>query len=225
MKKYIVSILFLLSISLHSQTTITKTLGDYSILKVYNGIELELIKSEKQELVITGEKSEKVKVKNSNNTLKIYLKFPETLANGKVKIVLYYSKNINTVDANEGATITAKNFKQSQLEVKTQEGALINMVIETKHLTVKSVSAGVVKLSGTTKNQNVEVSDSGVYHGYNLKATDASIIRAAIGGKAEVNVGETLDAKIRFGGTIFYKGNPEVLKTKKVLGGTIEAKN
>ena len=68
MKKYIVSILFLLSISLHSQTTITKTLGDYSILKVYNGIELELIKSDKQELVITGEKSEKVKVKNSNNT-------------------------------------------------------------------------------------------------------------------------------------------------------------
>ncbi len=225
MKKYIVSILLLLSISLYSQTTITKTLGDYSILKVYNGIELELIKSDKQELVISGEKSEKVKVKNSNNTLKIYLKFPETLANGKVKIVLYYSKKINTIDANEGATITAKNFKQSQLEVKTQEGALINMVIETKHLTVKSVSAGVVKLTGTTKNQHVEVNDAGVYHGYNLKATDASIIRAAIGGKAEVSVGETLDAKIRFGGTIYYKGKPEVLKTKKVLGGTIEAKN
>jgi len=225
MKKYLVSILFLLSISLYSQTTITKTLGDYSILKVYNGIELELINSDKQELVISGEKSEKVKVKNSNNTLKIYLKFPETLANGKVKIVLYYSKKINTIDANEGATITAKNFKQSQLEVKTQEGALINMVIETKHLTVKSVSAGVVKLTGTTKNQHVEVNDAGVYHGYNLKATDASIIRAAIGGKAEVSVGETLDAKIRFGGTIYYKGKPEVLKTKKVLGGTIEAKN
>ena len=184
-----------------------------------------MIESDKQELIITGEKSEKVKVKNTNNTLKIYLRFPETLANGKVKVVLYYSKNINTVDANEGATITAKGFKQNQLEVKTQEGALINMVVETKHLTVKAVSAGVVKLTGTTKNQNVEVSDSGVYHGYNLKASDASIIRAAIGGKAEVTVGETLDAKIRFGGTIFYKGTPEVLKTKKVLGGTIEAKN
>ena len=225
MKKYIVNILFLLSLSLFSQTTITKTLGDYSILKVYNGIDLELVESDKQELIITGEKSEKVKVKNTNNTLKIYLSFPETLANGKVKVVLYYSKKINTVDANEGATITSKSFKQNQLEVKTQEGALINMVIETKHLTVKAVSAGVVKLTGTTKNQNVEVSDSGVYHGYNLKASDSSIIRAAIGGKAEVSVGETLDAKIRFGGTIFYKGTPEVLKTKKVLGGTIEAKN
>lgn len=225
MKNYIVGILFLLSISTVGQTTITKTLGDYTTLKVYNGIDVKLVKSDKQEMIITGEKSEKVKVKNSNNTLKISLRFPETLANGKVKITLYYSKNIQTIDVNEGAMVTAKDFNQSQLEVKAQEGALINMVVTTKHLTVKSVSGGVIKLTGTTKNQNVEVTDSGVYHAYNLKASDSSVIRAAIGGKAEVNVGETLDAKIRFGGTIFYKGKPEVLKTKKVLGGTIEAKN
>ena len=225
MKKFILFTLFFISISAISQTSITKTLGDFSVLKVYNGIDVELIPSDKQELVIQGEKSEKVKIKNANNTLKIYLKFPETLANGNAKVTLYYSKNISIIDANEGATITAKNFKQSQLDVKTQEGAMINMVIDTKHLEVKSVSGGVVKLTGTTKNQHVEVSDSGVYHGYNLVATDASIVRAAIGGKAEVNVGETLDAKIRFGGTIYYKGTPEVLKTKKVIGGTIEAKN
>ena len=225
MKNKITIILFFVSITIFSQTTITKTIGDYNKLKVYNGIDVELVKSDKQEMIITGEKSEKVKVKNTNNTLKISLRFPETLANGKVKITLFYNKNIQTIDVNEGAMVTAKNFNQPQLEVKAQEGALINMVIETKHLNVKSVSGGVIKLTGTTKNQNVEVTDSGVYHAYNLKASDSSIIRAAIGGKAEINVGETLDAKIRFGGTIYYKGTPEVLKTKKVLGGTIEAKN
>ena len=225
MKNYLRALLCICSMSMFSQTVITKTLGDFTTLKVYNGIDLELIKSDKQELTIRGEKSEKVKIKNANNTLKVYLKFPETLAQGKAKVVLYYSKDIDIIDANEGAAITSKDFKQSQLTVKTQEGALINMVIETKHLSVKSVSAGVVKLSGITKNQTVEVSDAGVYHGYQLKATNSSIVRAAIGGKAEVNVGETLDAKIRFGGTIFYKGTPEVLKTKKVLGGTIEAHN
>ena len=225
MKNHIFKLLFLCSISVFSQSKVTKALGDYSILKVYNGIEVDLVASDKQELVITGEKSEKVKIKNTNNTLKISLRFPEALANGKVKVVLYYSKNIETIDANEGATITAKLFKQPQIEVKTQEGALINMVIEAKHLSVKAVSGGVVKLTGTTNNQSVEVTDSGIYHGYNLKAASLSTIRAAIGGKAEVHVGETLDAKIRFGGTIFYKGTPEVLKTKKVLGGTIEAKN
>ena len=225
MKYIITSLILFITISVNSQTTITKTLGDFTALKVYNGIDVELVKSDKQELVISGEKSEKVNVKNSRNTLKISLRFPETLAKGKVKIVLYYSKSIQVIDANEGASITAKTFKQQQLEVKSQEGAFINMVLDVKHLTVKSVSGGVIKLTGTTKNQTVEVNNAGTYHAYQLKASDATIIRAALGGKAEVNVGETLDAKIRFGGTIFYKGTPEVLKTKKVLGGTIEAKN
>ena len=36
---------------------------------------------------------------------------------------------------------------------------------------------------------------------------------------------EVLDAKVRFGGTIHYKGTPEVLKTKKIIGGTIKAVN
>ncbi len=225
MKKNITFILLFLSISVFSQTKIIKTLGDFTTLKVYNGIEVELIKSDKQEAVITGEKSKKVNIKNTRNILKISLKFPEGLANGKVKIVLYYNKNINIIDANEGALITAKEFTQQQAEIKTQEGAFINMVIEVKHLTLKAITGGIIKLSGTTKNQNVEVNNKGVYHGFNLTASNATIIRSALGGKGEVNVGETLDAKVSFGGTIFYKGTPEVLKTKKVLGGTIEAKN
>jgi len=229
MKKILVSLLLFISISIFSQTSITKVLGDFSTLKVYNGIDVELVKSDKQELVITGEKSEKVKIKNTNNTLKISLKFSlnpaNNIADGKVKIVLYYNKIIKVIDANENANITAKDFKQQQLEVRTQEGALINMVVEVKHLTVKSVSGGFIKLTGVTKNQNVEVNNAGVYQGFNLKTTDITIVRAALGGKAEVFSGETLDAKVRFGGTIFYKGTPEVLKTKKVLGGTIEAKN
>ncbi len=229
MKKILVSLLLFISISIYSQTSITKVLGDFSTLKVYNGIDVELVKSDKQELVITGEKSERVKIKNSNNTLKISLKFSlnpaNNIADGKVKIVLYYNKTIKVIDANENANITAKDFKQQQLEVKTQEGALINMVIDVKHLTVKSVSGGFIKLTGVTKNQKVEVNNAGVYQGFNLKTTDVIIVRAALGGKAEVFSGETLDAKVSFGGTIFYKGIPEVLKTKKVLGGTIEAKN
>lgn len=229
MKKTIVSLLLLTSMLLQSQTSITKVLGDFSTLKVFNGIDVELVKSDKQELIITGEKSEKVKIKNSNNTLKISLRFSlnpaNNFADGKVKIVLYYNKSIKVIDANENANITAKNFTQQQLEVKTQEGALINMVVDVKHLTVKSVSGGFIKLTGNAKNQKIEVNNAGVYQGYNLKTTDVTIVRAALGGKAEVFSGETLDAKVSFGGTIFYKGNPEVLKTKKVLGGTIEAKN
>lgn len=208
-----------------AQTTITKTLGDFSELKVYNGIEVELIKSNEQKLEIMGEKAEKVKVKLKGNILKISLKFPETVAEGKANIKLYFNKEIAIIDANETAVITGKDLNQQQLEVKVQEGAFINLVVKTKHLKAKASSGGILKLSGTTKNQEVNVDLGGVYHGYNVKATDLTMVKAGSGAKAEVNASETLDLKVSFGGSIYYKGTPEVLKDKKVIGGVIEQRS
>jgi len=218
-------LLFLVSYTLVSQTTITKNIGDFSTLKVYNGIDIELVKSDVPKIVITGEAPNNVVVKNTRDIFKIYLKLHKVFSQKQVKVTLYYTSKIKVIDANEGAVITAKNFKQSQLEVKSQEGALISMLVDVKYLTVKSVTGGIVRLSGTTMDQNIKVNNSGIYSGYKMKTKGSSVVRASLGGKAEVNVGHTLDAKVSFGGTIFYNGNPEVLKTKKVLGGTIEAKN
>ena len=225
MKKFPLYFIMMFVVSLQAQKQISKTLGDFTVLKVFNGIDVELVKADKQEIIITGEKAQKVNVKNTRDILKIYLPFPEALANGKVKVTLYYSKKIDIIDANEGASITAKDFKQQKIEIKSQEMAFINMVVEAQYLTVKAVTGGAIKLTGSTKNQNIEVNNSGIYRGYNLAVENLTFIRAALGGKGEVNSGNSLDAKVSFGGTIFYKGTPEVLKTKKVLGGTIEAKN
>ena len=214
--------MFLMSVLASAQTTITKSLGEFSTIKVYNGIDVELIKSTENKITVTGEKAEKVTIKNKNNTLKISLKFPETTADGKVKVKLNYTTILKIIDANEGATITGKGIKQTQIEIKAQEGAFINMVIDVKHLKVKSSSGAVIKLSGSTKNQNVNADLGGMYHGYKLMVSDLNHVRAGSGSKVEVQAGETLDAKVSFGGSIFYKGKPEVFKNKKVIGGVIE---
>jgi hypothetical protein len=225
MKKVLVILVLLLSNGLSSQTSITKIIGDFKIIKIYNGINIELIRSDEQKIEITGEKAERVKVKNNNGTLKISLKFPDLSAAGKVDIKLFYNKDINVIDGNEGATITGKEIDQLQLEVKAQERAFINLVIKTKHLKVKSSSGGIVKLTGSSKNQDLDLDLYGVYHGYSLKISDNTSIKAGSGAKAEVNTGETLNAKVTFGGSIFYKGNPEVVKDKKVAGGIIKQMN
>lgn len=225
MKKIAFLCLFLMPFLVVSQTTITKKLKEFSILKVYNGIDLELVKSDENKIIVTGDKADKVNIKNKNNTLKVSLSFPETTADGKVKITLYYVSQLETIDANEGATITGKKIKQSQIEIKAQEGAFINLVVEVKHLMVKTVSGAVIKLSGTTKNQTVEANLGGIYHGYNLIVSDLNYVRAGSGSKVEVQAGETLDAKVSFGGSIFYKGIPEVFKEKKVIGGVIEQRS
>jgi hypothetical protein len=219
----------LVSTAIFAQATITQNLGDFTVLKVYNGIEVELIKSVDQNIEITGEKSEMVKVKNVNKTLKLSLPFSLKLANnsadGKVLIKVYYNKNINIIDANEGATITSKNFNQDVIELNAQEGAFINITTETNYLIVKAISGGIIKVSGTAKNQEVDVDLYGIYHGYNLSSLGNSTVNSGTGAKAEISAVQSLRAKVGFGGTIFYKGNPKVVKDKKVIGGIIEKRN
>ncbi|MCI2229449.1 DUF2807 domain-containing protein [Polaribacter sp. MSW13] len=229
MKKRIYICTLLFSFSLVAQSTITKNLGDYSNLKVYNGIEVELIKSDEQKLEITGEKSKKVKIKNVNNTLKLSLPFslkPENnSADGKILIKLFYNKNINKIDVNEGATLTSKDLNQDKIEVNAQERAFINLTLKVKYLKVRTSSGGIVKLSGSAANQEVDLDLYGIYHGFGLKVAGNSNVKAGTGAKAEILAGETLNAKVSFGGSIFYKGNPEVIKDKKVIGGIIQKRN
>ena len=224
---YICALLF--SFNALAQSIITKNLGDFTTLKVYNGIEVELVKSKENKLVITGEKSEIVKVKTVNNTLKISLPFsliPEkNAADGKVLIKLYYNKNIAIIDANEGSTITGKEIIQDKLEVNSQERAFINLVVKVKYLDVRASSGGMIKLTGTAKNQNVDVDLYGIYNGFSLKNESNSTVKAGTGAKAEIFAGETLNAKVSFGGSIFYKGNPVVVKDKKIIGGIIQKRD
>ena len=222
MKKIFFLSFFLTVFLVSAQTTITKKLGDFSKIKVYNGIDVELVKSTESKVIITGKKAEKVIIKTKNNTLKISLKLPETTADGNVKITLYYASILKIIDGNEGAIITGKDIKQPEIEIKGQEGAFINLVLNVKYLKVKSSSGAVIKLTGSTKNQNIDANLGGIYHGFKLNVSDLNHVRAGSGSKVEVQSGNTLDAKASLGGVIYYKGKPEVLKDKKVIGGVIE---
>lgn len=208
-----------------AQKPITKKLGDFNTLKVFNGLTVKLQKADKPTIVITGSKSDDVSVKNSNGVLKIRLKFPDSFKADDADITINYSEKIEVLDANEGAVIkTDDTIKQQQLEVKVQEGAKINVPVDVKYLTVKSVTGGIIKLTGTTQNQTIEATTGGIYKGYELQSKQSTAV-AASGAVVKIHTSEVLDAKVRFGGNIYYKGTPEVLKTKRIIGGTIKDKN
>ena len=225
MKNSIITLLLITSISSFSQKIITKKIEDFYKIKVYNGIRLELLQSNESKLEISGDKADKIKIKNTEGILRVSLRFPELLAGDKVNVKLFYNKDIQTIDGNEGSKIIGKGINQTHLEVKAQEGASIKLDIKIKHLKVKSVTGGVIDLTGTSKNQDIELDLYGVYHGYNLFTSNSSTVKAGTGSKAEVYAGETLFAKVSFGGSILYKGKPEVIKNKKMAGGIIKQMN
>lgn len=224
MKKLTLFIMLFTAI-LFAQEPITTNLGDFNTVKVYNGLTVELQKSNSSKIEISGSQAKDVSVKNSNGTLKIRLKFPEGFIAENVKIILYHSQDIPVLDANEGASIFSEEpVKQQHLEVRTQEGAKIKLDIDTKYLIAKSVSGGIISLSGVTESQTVEATTGGIYSAYGLQSKQA-IVTSASGANIEIRASELLDANVRFGGSVFYKGTPEILKTKITIGGTIKDKN
>lgn len=224
MKNLVKLLLLIVPFYIFSQETIISNFGDFNIIKTYNALSVELFKSHESKVEITAQNPSDVVVKNINGTLKITLKLQETFKGDVYKIKVFYVNNLDIIDANEGSEISASHiFNQPNLEVKTQEGAKINLLVDLKYLTIKSVSGGMIQLKGKVKNQQVETNTGGVYRGYNL-VSEQSYVVSATAGIAEVTATDLLDAKVTFGGEIYYKGNPEVLNTKKVVGGTIEPK-
>lgn len=221
MKNLTVLLLFF-SASLFAQEPTTTKLGDFNEVKIYNGLTVQLKKSSEAKIVVTGSQANDVSIKNVDGILKIRLKFPESFIAEDATVVLYYNKTIHVLDANEGAQIVSKDdIVQQQLEVRAQEGAKINLDIEVKHLNVKSVSGGIITLKGISDNQIVEVNTGGIYYGFDLSTKNTTVTSAA-GSTADVRATEVLDAKAQFGGSIYYKGKPEVLNSKSIVKGIIK---
>lgn len=207
-----------------SQQTVSSNFGDFNSVKTYSGLKIELVKSHESKVEISAKNPADVVIKNINGTLKISLKLQENFKGETYAVKVFYAQNLDIIDANEGSEISASHIiNQNNLELRAQEGAKINLLVDVKYLTVKSISAGIIQLKGKVKIQNVETHTGGIYKGYNLISENA-YVSSATAGISEISTTDLLDAKVTFGGEIYYKGNPEVLNTKKVVGGTIEPK-
>lgn len=206
-----------------SQETINKDLGSFDELKVFNGLHISLEKSTNPSITITGKKANEVVVKNVNGKLKLSLRFPETFNSNEVDIVLKYTDELVVIDANEGSKVTSKNkIKADHLELKSQEGAWIELEVKTDYLNVKAVTGGHIILVGKATDQDIEVTMGGTYKAYTLESDYTSVVSAS-GAVAQVNATVLLHATVRFGGAVFYKGKPKDLKVKKIIGGTIKS--
>ena len=221
-----IGVIFLLvSTMVFSQEPIVKELGSFTELKVFNGLHIKLEKSDTARLEIKGHKKEDVVVKNVNGKLKISMKLKEAFSTADVRLHLYYTENISVIDANEGAVVSFKNkFEQQSVELRVQEGAEIKIPLEVKYVIAKAVTGGRITAEGFVTNQDLELGSGGAYMGFDLK-TDQTYVTATSGSVAQVFVNEILNAKVSFGGSIYYKGDPTDITTKKIIGGTINSKD
>ncbi len=220
MKKLLILFCILTTRLLTAQGTIEKTVGQFSTLKVYDLIEVTMVKSDANKVVIAGKNADAVNVVNKNGKLKIKMKLKEIFDGNSTTVELYYT-NIETIDANEGAKVNVDGtIEQFEIEMKTQEGGSVRADLNVTYANIRSVSGGKIELSGKAKNQEISLYTGGIYEGEDCKSVNSEVaIRAA--GEAYVNASELLKIKIRAGGDVHVYGNPKRIDENKVFGGRV----
>jgi len=221
--KRLVILIMILSVGqgVFAQGQVTKEVGDFNIIKVFDLIEVNLIQSDEQKVVITGRDADKVKVTNSDGKLKIRMEIDKRFSGEDTFVQVHYRK-LDVIDGNEGAVIIVNELiEQDVIELKTQEGARIRAGLKVDEVNLKAVTGGILEVSGTAQSQGVTVNTGGVYEGRTLETERAKVFVQA-GGEVEVHASQKIDIKIRAGGDVYVYGDPEDVSQSRVFGGRIK---
>lgn len=169
MKKVIfLSLLFVVSL-LNAQKVITKNVGDFNELKVFDKIEVKLIKGSENKVEVSGISRKEVDVVIKDNVLKIKMSLSNTWDNNDTKVIVYYT-DIKKLDVNEGAKIMVKEVLiGGELDLRAQEGGDIYAEIEAEKLLARAVSGGGLHLEGKVDEQEVTVKAGGQFIAEDLK--------------------------------------------------------
>ena len=203
-------------------TTVNQTLSAFSEIKVFDGISVNLIPSEKNEAVIHGANVEDVTILVSEGSLKIRMKVTKIFSGYRTFVDVYYRQPLRVIDVNEDARIISKEtIKQEVLEVKAQEGGEIQVQADVTQFLVKVVTGGVIKAAGGSKNQDVQINTGGNYRGKDFK-TGFSTVNVNAGSLAEIHATDYVKATVKAGGEVLVYGDPAKMDEKTVFGGTIK---
>jgi hypothetical protein len=200
---------------------VTKVLGDFDTVKVFDKLHVKLVESSDNKIVIKGARETEVEVVNKNGILKLRMPFPKLLSGNDLDITVYY-KHIELIDVNEGAKVSSSEaIKATSFKVSAQEGGIIDVNLQVDKLKVSSVSGGSITLNGSASNQDASLGAGGYLLASKLQ-TSQTTVSVSAGGKADVNASTLVDAKVSAGGSIYIYGKPKQINQKTVFGGKIE---
>ncbi len=200
---------------------ITKKLTKFTEIKAFDGISVNLIKSDMNKAVITGANTNKVAVVNNKGVLKLRMQIDKIFSGYRTFVDLYYTEKLIVIDVNEDARITSKEvLKQDILELKAQEGGELVISAEVEQLLIKTVTGGLIETTGSSDLQDVVINTGGVYEGREF-ITKFSTVNVNAGSRAEIYATDYVKATVKAGGEVLVYGDPTKMDEKTVFGGTV----
>ncbi len=189
-------------------------------LKVSGNIHVELIVSDKQELVfISEENGDDLELKFKDGGLQ--LKTKTELSNSAAIEVKLYFVNLWGIEVLKGGRVrSADTIKSKFLKLDVVSGGKTELVIHVDSLTARVNQGADIILYGTAGSQYVNAYSWGNYLAFDLEARN-SYVKASTGAQVKVKSTGLLEANATSKGYVSYSGNPVHKKIKTSVGGEV----
>lgn len=221
------ALLFSATITTTFAGQIEKNLDPFTSVSVTGNYKVFLIESETEKIVVSNNdpnvEDEKILITVEGGTLDIKIK-GDTYKQRSMEVTIYYKK-VNQIDSKRGAIVTLNNVLKGDVIIfNCSTGGQVKGEIEATTAKLKISNDGLINLTGKATIAEMEVSTGGTMACGQL-FTETSSAKVTAGGSITVNASKKLVASVTSGGTISYKGNPEIVEESIKLGGTISKSN
>ncbi|NNJ89531.1 MAG: DUF2807 domain-containing protein [Eudoraea sp.] len=224
MKKVVLLAVILCGVNVFAQRIVDREVGEFNEIKVYDLIEVNLIKGDENRILIKGDNVDDIQFVNKDGVLKLRMQLEKKFQGEDTLIEVYYT-DIDIIDGNEGAKIVCnETIEKDRLNVKVQEGAQVKIGMDVEQLDVRAVTGGIIEASGLAKNQVIVVNTGGIFEGKELKTSYTSV-KVTAGGEATLSATDKVDINVRAGGDVYVYGNPKEVNKNTLAGGRIYIKD
>ncbi len=217
-------ILFLLiSLTTLADGSEVRYLKDFNSLYIVGNINVRLVKSDSNYIVLKGAEEVFGKVSSEVKRGELNVKYLKVGEENTITIVLFY-KNIDEIVAKAGVTIVANQVMDSpNFKLKLSKGAEAILEVSNKTFKVEVLQGSEFKVSGRTIELSVKSSAGSNYNGYGL-VSDKTNLSAVTGGIINAKLDGDVVVSAHTGGAIYYKGSPKTISQKVSTGGVIKKK-
>jgi len=236
-KVTILSILLMFTISTHAQwwgssktvkgngvlKTEKRKVGDYDAISSGGFFDVILVKGKEGVITLTAEENilEHIIIEVKGNNLQIKTEKGYNIKTRKgVKITVPVT-DIDEVSLGGSGNITSKTtIKAESLKLNLGGSGNIDLDIDSSSLNASIGGSGSIKLSGNSGNAKTSIAGSGSIKAYDLivKTLKANI---AGSGNIKATVKDEINAVVAGSGSIYYKGNPDKIKSKSLGSGSV----
>ncbi len=196
-----------------------ESLSSFNRVVVTGSVMLTLKKGDQNQYSTSGD-TDKVKVNVEDGKLKITRLDIKDGWNNRAYVTVWYTA-IRSLSGSAGAQVAHEGtLNAGDFELSLDTGANGELAFDTQSLDVHVGEGGVLRLEGAARVLEVNATTGGILKARDLVAHRV-YVSANTGASATVHATEEIDANASLGGSVSYSGDPEVVKVKESLGGSV----